>query len=495
MDWLLVDDPHGRSFGMPEGFGLPLAPRTADLLAHVAIYGEDPSLPRRIAKLLHRDPVFLWWLWLHRPTEIVSLTDFANSLPDMVRQAIPLLHTRLMDGGRAGDEWPDQVRSVVALATASALFAKGSLPNPDVARFLVMLQAAPAELANPGEIPIRPTEVAEPANEAVKLAQQVMGSPQHLQGKRARIYRVAMRAGAKARELWLRPARGLGTALPVLLQKLSRLAELEENFAATLEREKLEALAEFAAGAGHEINNPVAVISGRAQLLLRGEQDLERQHDLAVIGFQASRIYEMIADTMLFARPPEPELRQFDLVELVRNVIQQRSERAQRQQVELGWCGSAAELQISGDAVQLGVALRAVIDNALDAVEAGGKIEISLPDVLPASTTHLQNGAATKPQAACIPGKMVRLTIRDSGPGFSAEVRRHLFDPYFSGRQAGRGLGLGMSKCWRIITNHGGQVIAENSPEGGAVVHLDLPISPENASPPASTTAHQQDAT
>ena len=94
--------------------------------------------------------------------------------------------------------------------------------------------------------------------------------------------------------------------------KLARLAELEADFQRTLETEKLEAMAEFAAGAGHEINNPLTVISGRAQLLLRDETDPERRHALALISAQAMRVYEMIADMMLFARPPRPECQQVE---------------------------------------------------------------------------------------------------------------------------------------------------------------------------------------
>src|SRR5437773_12387659 len=98
----------------------------------------------------------------------------------------------------------------------------------------------------------------------------------------------------------------------------------EALFLARLEEEKLAALAEFAAGAGHEINNPLAVICGRAELLLREETHPERRRDLATIHAQARRIYEMIADLMLFARPPQPALAPVDLdgllVELARDL-------------------------------------------------------------------------------------------------------------------------------------------------------------------------------
>src|SRR5882724_357569 len=81
---------------------------------------------------------------------------------------------------------------------------------------------------------------------------------------------------------------------------------------------KLRALAEFAAGAGHEINNPVATIAGYAQQLLADETDPDRRHALATIGAQAYRIRDMIGDVMLFARPPQPRPEQIDLTAAVR---------------------------------------------------------------------------------------------------------------------------------------------------------------------------------
>jgi signal transduction histidine kinase len=251
--------------------------------------------------------------------------------------------------------------------------------------------------------------------------------------------------------------------LPSLADRLARLAELEAHFQRLLEAEKLAALAEFAAGAGHEINNPLTVISGRAQLLLREEKNPERQHALALISAQAMRVYEMIADMMLFARPPRPEVQPVELVRLVDDLLADLLPRAARQQTAICRTGESGPLSVEVDSAQLCVALRALCQNALEALNSGGHIEIRIERR----------------------GDDVEMQIRDDGPGIQAEERRHIFDPFYSARQAGRGLGLGLSKAWRIITNHGGRIEALDESGHGTTFAIVLPVK-KKATPGAA---------
>src|SRR5690606_19910354 len=133
--------------------------------------------------------------------------------------------------------------------------------------------------------------------------------------------------------------------VPVLSELSDQLIAWHEERAARfeteLQRAKLASLAEFAAGAGHEINNPLATIRGRVQMLLRDETDPERRQALATIGGQALRIRDMIGDTMLFARPPEPRPESLDLVEVIGVVL-----RSLQEQVDARGC--RFELQAEG---------------------------------------------------------------------------------------------------------------------------------------------------
>jgi signal transduction histidine kinase len=224
-----------------------------------------------------------------------------------------------------------------------------------------------------------------------------------------------------------------------------------------LEEEKLAALAEFAAGAGHEINNPLAVICGRAELLLRQETHPERRRDLATIQAQAKRVYEMIADLMLFARPPRPVLAPVDLTSVLEELTGELSPRCREGGVELRMALDHKLSEVLADRTQVLVALRAICDNVLEALEPGGRIDIS---------SRIEDGRHKR---------MARIEIRDNGPGFDEQVRRHLFDPFFSGRAAGRGLGMGLAKCWRIVQLHEGSIDVESEPGEGAIFSILLP--------------------
>jgi len=261
------------------------------------------------------------------------------------------------------------------------------------------------------------------------------------------------RRATEARRAWLEPLEGAADVLPVLAARLARLDQLEYRFQETLQTEKLESLAEFAAGAGHEINNPLAIIGGRAQLLLEDETDAERRRELAVVTAQVKRAHEMIADMRLFARPPLPEPETLDLVALVDGLVVDLAPLAAERAISITRSGDEAPVEVEADRAQLEVALRALSKNSLEAIGHDGRVEITL-----------QRGAGH-----------VEIRVADDGAGIPPEHRRHLFDPFYSARQAGRGLGFGLSKCWRVVTNHGGRIDVESEPGQGTVFTITLP--------------------
>jgi signal transduction histidine kinase len=269
------------------------------------------------------------------------------------------------------------------------------------------------------------------------------------------------------------------------------LPPADADFAAAVEAAKLQALYNLAYGLSHEINNPLANIATRAQTLLIDEKDPERRRKLATINQQAFRAHEMIADLMLFARPPAMTPEPTDLAALADRIVTELLPQAKEQGTALVRLGPSEPLMASVDPTQIGVALRALVSNSLEALRTGGRVEVSLEfglsDASQKRTDEFQVQGSTfqvdYPHPAPpppIPHSAIRtphLTVRDTGPGIPPAIRPHIFDPFFSGREAGRGLGLGLSKAWRIVQLHGGSLTVDSPASGGAVFVIVLPAS------------------
>ena len=266
--------------------------------------------------------------------------------------------------------------------------------------------------------------------------------------------------------LWFRQYPEFQHLAPSMLKKLQRLNSLDETFEETLQREKLASLQQLAYGASHEINNPLANISTRAQTLVYHEHDDDRRKKLLAINDQAFRAYEMLADLMLFAKPPELELADVSIDRLLRDLRDEILELALAQETELQLNVEPSLADVRSDPTQIAIAIKAICVNGLESIVSGGSLAIEAT----ATDTH------------------VRITVEDSGAGLSESAQRHLFDPFFSGREAGRGLGFGLSKAWRIVEQHHGRITVDSQTGRGSRFTVTLPIAGP-ASPSSNATA------
>lgn len=220
----------------------------------------------------------------------------------------------------------------------------------------------------------------------------------------------------------------------------------------------LEALAEFAAGAGHEINNPLATIIGRAQQLLKDERDPQRRQMLQSIGAQAYRVRDMIGDTMLFGRPPTPELQEVRLSVIVDEAVSRQADQSVAAACTVK-CQIPPEITLQADPTQLSIVVSELIRNCRQAsLPEGGTIVIR-------AARHESE---------------IQIEFVDHGRGFTEPERIHAFDPFFSGRQAGRGLGFGLPKCWQIVRQHGGRIEIESCLGGPTVARVYWPVEQAN---------------
>jgi two-component system, NtrC family, sensor kinase len=220
-----------------------------------------------------------------------------------------------------------------------------------------------------------------------------------------------------------------------------------------LHERKLRALAEMAAGAGHEINNPLAVISGQAQYLLISEQEPARRKALQTIVSQAQRIHETLTGLMHFARPTLPRKQCVDLGGLCSDVLASLKTLADDRQVALQPPTLPVPLTLLVDPMQVRMALTAMLRNGIEAAPPGGWTALRV---------ERRN-------------EQLALVVEDSGPGLSESDREHLFDPFYCGRKAGRGRGLGLPAAWQIARHHGGDLACDVSSEGPTRFALTLP--------------------
>jgi signal transduction histidine kinase len=249
-----------------------------------------------------------------------------------------------------------------------------------------------------------------------------------------------LRATAEARRLGGEPLREREGDIDELQRALRERAAQEAERAQTA---RLSALAEFAAGAGHEFNNPLAVISGQAQYLLGhadewftpGAGDAPRKALQTVVA-QTRRIHAALRELMTFSRPSPPRPLAFDLPTLLGEVADSLHELADARRVRLE-VDAPDRLAGRADVEQLRQALTCLLKNAIEAAPPDGwaRLRLELP----------QPGA-------------VAVAVEDSGPGPDPEQVPYLFDPFYSGRSAGRGRGLGLPIAWRLARLQGGGV-------------------------------------
>jgi two-component system sensor histidine kinase HydH len=210
------------------------------------------------------------------------------------------------------------------------------------------------------------------------------------------------------------------------------------------EAQRLAALGQMSAVLAHELRNPLASLKGHAQLLERAlpEGEAPRLKAERVVG-EAVRLERLIDDLLAFVRSGQLARAPTELGALVRGVVDERG--AGRATLR-----ADAELTLAVDRERLRQVLVNLVDNAMQSGE--GAIEISLRR----------------------DGSQVELAVRDHGRGIAAADLPHLFEPFYTTRTQGTGLGLAIAR--QIVELHGGTIVAETPPDGGARFVVRLPV-------------------
>jgi two-component system NtrC family sensor kinase len=222
-----------------------------------------------------------------------------------------------------------------------------------------------------------------------------------------------------------------------------------------VQTEKLVSLGQLAAGAAHEINNPLTGILGYSDLLADDPELGDRQRVVAdKIRALARRIKTLVTSLLSFARRVPSEKGHLDLNQVLMSALHLSNLDLRGKKVEIETLTDMDMPPVHGDANQILQVLFNLMSNAVDALEevGGGKLLIR--------TSHNDERAI--------------IEFSDTGPGIKSP--HQVFDPFFTTKPVGKGTGLGLSICYGIVQEHGGRIECFNRPEGGATFIVELPI-------------------
>jgi two-component system NtrC family sensor kinase len=243
---------------------------------------------------------------------------------------------------------------------------------------------------------------------------------------------------------------------------VERTAQLEEKNQLLLnvqkdlaQAERLAGIGLLASGVAHEINNPLAIIRGNAELLeMSARLDDSHQSEVETIIQQVGRVERIVSNLLTFARTQKKIIRPFRIEALLDDILNQIGHQIALDTYRIERRYQTAGAEIEGDEDQLRQVFTNLIVNGLQDMEHGGVLRVG---------TEVRAG-----------DELCRITIADSGTGISKELQEKLFTPFFTTKERGTGLGLAVS--YGIVKDHGGDIRVVSAPGLGAEFIVVLPV-------------------
>jgi len=246
----------------------------------------------------------------------------------------------------------------------------------------------------------------------------------------------------------------VGTVTGVLADQLAKVnRDLQDSFEQIKRADRLSAIGQLSASLAHEIRNPLASIDGAANLIESAQTSAEtRASALAIIHKEIQRLNRLLTNLLDFARPRPPEFRAVEPARLIDAIITLAEHSAQQKGIVIRKDVPSAVPPFEGDPEQMKQVLLNLAINAVQAMTAPGEV------VLSARQT----------------GSSVIMGVRDQGPGIQSGDLDRIFNPFFTTKESGTGLGL--SVVHQIVTQHGGAVKAERNPDAGMTFSVIVPL-------------------
>jgi PAS domain S-box-containing protein len=221
-----------------------------------------------------------------------------------------------------------------------------------------------------------------------------------------------------------------------------------------LQSEKMSAVGQLIAGVAHELNNPLTAILGYAQLLESEGLNARAEDYVGKLFKQAQRTHRVVQNLLSFARQRKPQREDVDIRKVLDETLALRDYDLKINNIHVTLESPSEPATVVADAHQIEQVFLNIINNAVDAIlETGrnGKLKIRV---------YSQNGN-------------IYTQFADDGAGIKDPKR--IFDPFYTTKSVGKGTGLGLSICYGIVKEHGGDITANNAPEGGAIIEVKLP--------------------
>ncbi len=257
-------------------------------------------------------------------------------------------------------------------------------------------------------------------------------------------------------------------------QSRSQLEKTVDTLKTTQEQlvqsEKLSAIGKFVAGVAHELNNPLSAVVGFSELLIQSElNDTDRKYSDTILK-SALHCKRIVQSLLSFARREQSERKLAAMNKLIETALEIVGYALRTGNIEVVTRLEPNLPLVLVDSSQIQQVLLNMINNAQEAIEAGGqpgRIQITTESRAP----------------------NIRITIQDNGPGIPREHMRRLFDPFFTTKEVGKGTGLGLSLCYGYVKDHGGTITPLSQVGKGATFIIELPVAEnaENAEAPVET--------
>jgi PAS domain S-box-containing protein len=239
-------------------------------------------------------------------------------------------------------------------------------------------------------------------------------------------------------------------------------AEREELRRRLTQSEKLAALGQFVAGIAHELNNPLQGVLGHLELMrTTGAFPKPLRREVQTIYREADRAAKIVRNLLVFAGSRRLARRSVSLNAVLQKVVALRSPTCRAADIEIVRHYDERIPRVQSDPLLLHQVFLNMVMNAEQAIAStggGGRIDI---------TTSVNSS-----------GDRIIATVRDTGPGIPEDTLSRIFEPFYTTKEVGKGTGLGLAIAYGIVQEHGGQIIAANHPEGGAVFTVELPAKP-----------------